>query len=200
MCQLPSSSGQGLTQHVLTLWHSSLPPSSYNHPTPQCQRRPGVQNRRHADRQSWGALRLYVYRKLVVTTMAGLKHGWRRSDTRHRNCPIQSCLYQRATVRQWDCNLEVRGPKAEYPYLCIELFPEFSELLKISWSYASYTLLHWKSLYSVIFFALCTVNFLFLFSFLFLLTIALYFTQDQWEANLSSNLWYAFSKWIRYGN
>ena len=123
-----------IAQHVLTLWHSSLPPSSYKHPTPQCQRRPGVQNRRHADRQSWGALRLYVYRKLVVTTMAGLKHGWRRSDTRHRNCPIQSCLYQKATVRQWDCNLEVRGPKAEYPYLCIELFPEFSELLKISWS------------------------------------------------------------------
>ena len=65
------------------------------------------------------------------------------------------------------------GPKAEYPYLCIELFPEFSELLEISWSYASYTLLHWKSLYSVIFFAFYTVDFLFLFSFLFLLTIAL---------------------------
>lgn len=132
-----------------------------------------------------------------------LKTWAKKTRTRHRSRPIQSCMYREATVLPWACSLEVWGSKAEYPYLCIEIVPEFSKLPKTAWSYAAYIPLHWHSLYSVISLAPYTVNFLppiQAFSFLLLLSVALYFTCNQWEANLASSVWYILRKRTRYGN
>lgn len=63
-------------------------PNSHKHPILQCQRA-GAQNSRYVAGKG-EVLSHYIFGCYM---MARLKHGPRRPETRHKSCPIQSCIY-----------------------------------------------------------------------------------------------------------
>lgn len=94
--KLPLPISQGLPHQMFILWHSSVSMCEcYPVPTsiPYC-------NVKELEHKTAGMLQAkvkcshitYLY-EAGCYVMARLKRGPRRPETRHRSCPIQSCMY-----------------------------------------------------------------------------------------------------------